>query len=285
LNELRNFLEEMKDDDEGDEGDGTTGGLAIQLEAERLERTRLQEELEGLEQKRRQELEAFRELEKLGADLTARLCNVERSLEPVCDLLELRPRSAADDSVFAKLPAPLRLVFSKFETCAKEGGVTVSVEASSAAAVAKEGDEVVEPAEKRRRLEALPSEEVVVRVQVSADQQAAVLHFANPSQSLVTVAVEGGSGEALLEDLWPEDEGRNAALLTLLPGAELAKGGRPYGWAQVLCGLREDALSNVPALFAMDGVTANDVVTRVRAKLARGVSAPAASPEDSEGKN
>lgn len=291
LNKLRSFLEGFEEEDETEEldatnaeGDATKSRLAVQLEAERLERTRLATELEGLEARHREALEAFVQRERLGAELTAKLTEVDRALEPVCNLLALRPGQATSDQA-SKLPAPLRLVNSKFQAIASlgpEAGVTVTIEESGTPTIelssTKSSEDASEAPEKRRKIEV---SELVYIISVEIKQvdgpQACKLRFANPSQSIITVASEGFGGETLLEDLWLEDDGRHSVLLSQLPSAELAKAStwRPYAWAQVLAGLREDALTAVPALFATSGVTANDVVLRVRNKL-KG-TAPASS--------
>merc|ERR1712014_371618 len=106
-----------------------------------------------------------------------------------------------------------------------------------------------------------------VKISGSSSQETATLQFANPSQSLVTVAIEASAGESLLEDLWPEDDGRHGTMTSLLPSSVLEKGCRPYGWAQILAGLREEALAAIPTLYAMGAIKAEDVVARIQAKL------------------
>lgn len=279
LNELRPLLDGFKEDeDEENEidadpaADGSKTRLAGQLEAEKLERSRLAEELEVQEKLRKAEMEAFREREKLGAELTVKLTAVERSMEPVIDLLQLRPQTG-NDGIVTKLPAPLRLVYSKFEAlAAKEGGLSISIEETSTSADAA----AVPPPEKKRRLEVAEPEKLLIAVKISHGAGEVTLHFANPCQSLVTVAIAQGT-DGLLDDLWPEDDGRNSAVLSLLPGAALEKGiGRPYGWAQVLAGLREEALTAAPNLHAMEGVEATQVIAKLRVKLAGNPAAQAA---------
>eukprot|EP00931_Biecheleriopsis_adriatica_P107433 TRINITY_DN81777_c0_g1_i1.p1 TRINITY_DN81777_c0_g1~~TRINITY_DN81777_c0_g1_i1.p1 ORF type:complete len:436 (+),score=111.40 TRINITY_DN81777_c0_g1_i1:52-1308(+) len=276
LNLLRPLLEGFQDEGQDEALDATgSSRLAGQLEAERLERTRLGEELEGLEKKRRAEMVAFAEREKLGSELTAKLAAVDRALEPVCDLLEVRPRTGTEDGLASKLPAPLRLVFSKFSAIEKEQKITVTIEEvpSEKPAEPAAGTEEAPP-EKRRRTEAEP-EQLSVAVKI---QDAATVRFTNPSQSLVAADAEGSSGENLLDDLWPEDDGRHGAVIALLPSAALEKGGRPYGWAQILAGLREEALAAVPALYAMESIKADEVVSRIRSKLQAAGTNGKASP-------
>jgi len=302
LTKLRPSLEgfdEEEDDDDVDEGDdrddnGNPKGLAACLEAERLERARLASELETLDRQKVKDLEAFRECERRTTQLTSRLSDVERALEPVCNLIDLKPRSAGvaplpDSGILAQMPTPLRLIFSKFDALAAFGpqrGVSVRVEVPE---VARDEVGPGPPPEKRPRVEAAadggassktpsaPGAAVAVCVEIALDgagaEKALVLRFTSPGPSAASVAVEGGSdgSASLLDGLWPEEEeAQGAALGTAAgaaPGARPA-GSRAYAWLQVLAGVRERALSAAPALIMAGGVTASDVVQRVRARAA-----------------
>merc|ERR1712232_361891 len=157
-----------------------------------------------------------------------------------------------------------------------EGGVTVSIEGSHPG-----GEDGKPPPEKRARLdtngdsktEGHPTEvPLTARVEITSGTgpgvAKATLHFAAPLPSLITVSCEGSSCETLLEGLWPEDDGRNANLTAnLSAGATMTSPGRPYGWAQILAGLREQVAAVAPGLLTVDGVTASDVVLRVRSRL------------------
>jgi len=289
LNKLRPLLEgaptEEEEEQEEEEGEGEEGSieatgtdLAAHLEAERVKRATLFEELETLERQKAKDLKAFREVAEVSDDLGKRLRTVEQALEPVCDRLDLRVRPAGlaqpcAEPLAQQLPQPLRLVLAKFDILAAFGpsaGVAVSVEAGGAV----DGQP---PPEKRARVEAgaaaaaAPAQGVRVELDGAGGQAPkAVLRFACPHHSLVTVAAEGC--ETLLDGLWPGDDGRQAGLLALLPADEAAAAapaaGRPYGWAQILAGLRETLLVEAPGLQQADGVTAADVVHRVRARTA-----------------
>jgi len=211
-------------------------------------------------------MEALREREQLGSELLLRLRSVETALEPVCDLLELRPRPQNPNHPAGnlhKLPAPLRVIFSKFDTLATfgtQGGVSVKIDTA-----------VAEPPEKRQRLEGGVSPgplDVLVTINcpaASSDGAKAVhLRFTHPSLSVVAVACEGATDASVLDALWPDDDG-HGPLAASLPSATV---GRPYGWAQILAGLRDEAVVVLPSLSSAPAVTATDVVLRVRAKVA-----------------
>lgn len=249
-------------------------GLAARLEAERLERLRLAGELEALEQRKGKDLEALREHERLGAELSSKLRAVEKALEPVCDLIDVRPRPQAAAVLpqgLAQLPTPLRFIFSKFDALASFGadsGVVVRLQESA------DGSEDA-PAAKRQRTEAEGDSKfsarsaVVVEIsQAGGGGQASQLRFAcvDKGGAVVSVAVEGGAGDPLVENLWPEDDGRSPPLVTLANSSGACTG-RPFFWAQVLAGLRDCLVTRAPALMAVDTVSALDVVTRVRARM------------------
>lgn len=275
LSKLRPLLEGNVPEDEEEEGmAGQTGdqtasshGLAARLQAEMEERSRLAAELSKFETVKTKAVEGFRERERLSVELVSRLKAVEATLEPVCNLLQVRPRPSDSGSPegLTSLPASLRLVYSKFDTLAAFGtnaGVAVKIEVS-------QSYEADSADEKRRRREGQSA--VVVEIsEGSESKEAFVLKFLSPNTSLVTVAAKGPEGTALLGKLWPEDDGNNPALTSLLPGDAAAAAeamGRPYGWAQVLAGLREVSLVAAPAFANLEAVTATDVVLKVRAAL------------------
>lgn len=256
-------------------GDQAPSSLAARLQAEMEERSRLATELAALDERKAKAFEAFRERERLSIELVSRLKNVEVALEPVCNLLELRPRLCdipSPDSLVC-LPASLRLVYSKFETLAafgQSGGVAVKVEVAEPPVAS---NETMARPEKRPRAEA--TYVVVVEIEPAAPatqgSEAVVLRFMSPNTSLVTVAAKGPGADGMLAKLWLEDDGSNPALASLLPGdAADDSFGRPYAWAQVLAGLRDVALMGAPSLLSMDTVTATDVALRVRSALKKG---------------
>lgn len=247
-------------------------GLALRLETEKIKRADLCRALEGLEQEKSKDLENFRDVAKISDELSVRLRAVEQALEPVCDLIEYRPRPTSlgqpvNDESSAQLSPALQLVFAKFDVLAAFGprlGVTVSIEAGT--------EEGKPPPEKRARVEgagAQPSPRAIC-VAISGDSSGicddvTTLCFAQPHPSLVTVSLEGDSSHALLEGLWPGDDGRHPSLTALIPTG-VPGHGRPYGWAQILAGLRAGLLVTAPMLQTAEGVTAADVVQRVRAR-------------------
>merc|ERR1712232_404441 len=107
-----------------------------------------------------------------------------------------------------------------------------------------------------------------VLVEIGADDtslgKAIKLRFMCPNPLHVTVAIEGSKDEnkQLLDGLWPEPLGAMS-----LPESE--PGSHVYDWVQVLAGLRESTLSAAPTLLMAAGVTASDVVLRVRARMAK----------------
>jgi len=287
LNRLKPLLEgageeedEEEDGEQQEEGEngeekvpGAGSALAARLEAERVKRCSLFAELEALEQKKAKDVEAFREVTKVTDELFTRLGAVEKALEPVCDILPLRPRptgvAQANGESLAQLSSPLQIVYAKFDVLAAFGTTT----SGSVAVRAEGGEDGKPPPEKRAKLESGAAAERrpqgTVCVEISCGKAAkVVLRFASPHESLVTVAAEGEGGDALAEKLWSGDDGGNASLAAMLPSGEAAAPGRPYGWAQVLAGLRETLLVQAPALQPAEGVTAADVVQRVRARVA-----------------
>lgn len=275
--------QEEEEEEESAANDGAATGLARRLEAERLERAKLSEELEALEKRMAADLEAFREQERLSSELASRLRAAELALEPVCDLLELRPRpgGATPPPGLSRLPVPLQLVFAKFEVLAAFGadaGVSVQLEAGGSVEVA--GPKDGEPPEKKPRLEGAGAVKVSIAFAPGRGKNgpAATLNFsctalaAGGGAALVGVQGEGIASEALLEGLWPEDDGRVGPLVAAAAAAGVA--GKAFGWAQVLAGLRDKAVpllagsSTGGPLSTGASVTAGDVVQRLRARLA-----------------
>lgn len=249
----------------------TGGRLAELLEAERLGRAHLAEELAVLEARKEAEREELRKSERAGSNLTSKLRVAELALEPVCDLLELQMgQEDEDSSQVEQLPTPLRLVFSKFRSLVSSGVKSVSIEGLL------ERAEDGEPPEKRAKTEATSSASVRVEIAGAEGAEAAILRFTSPTERLVSVAVEGSVGggtDGLLSNLWPEDDGQHPDVTSLLPvdlqtSAEEAVQ-RPFGWAQVLAGLREVALASAPQLLTIASVKAADVVEKVRERLAK----------------
>jgi len=253
----------------GEGGSRPRKGLALRLETEKNRRADLCRELEGLELEKSKDLENFRGVAKISDELSARLCAVEQALEPVCDLIEYRPRPTSlgqplSHENLAELSPALQLVFAKFDVLAAFGprmGVTVSIDAAT--------EDGKPPPEKRARVDGAQSSLSAVCVAISSDSSGTsddvtTLRFGQPHPALVTVSLEGDSSHALLEGLWPGDDGRHSGFTALLP-AGMPGPGRPYGWAQILAGLRASLLVTAPALQTAEGVTAADVVQRVRA--------------------
>jgi len=283
-------------DADGDAPEGTAGrlgGLARHLEAEKRERARLEGELEGLEEQQKRDLEELREGERRSAELVTRIRAAERALEPVCDLLELRARPEEaepplDRGIWEQLPTPLRLVFTKFDVLAAfsgEEGVSVRVALDEEEPEAAQ-DRQQPPAAKRARVEgggcSGGSGAPCICVDIASGGEVACLRFTNPHASIVKVHVEGtlgaDGGASLLSGLWPDDHG-GAALLPMPKDITIrerltAAPGRPYYWAQVLAGLREQvvlppgSVGLASPFLAMESVWAMDVLTRVRARMA-----------------
>jgi hypothetical protein len=244
----------------------------LRLETEKNRRADLCKELEGLEQEKSKDLENFRDVAKISDELSTRLRSVEQALEPVCDLIEYRPRPTSlgqplNHEHVSQLSPALQLVFAKFDVLAAFGprmGVTVSIDAAT--------EDGKPPPEKRARVDGAgphPSLRAVC-VAISGDSSGTcddvtTLRFGQPHPSLVTVSLEGDSSHALLEGLWPGDDGRHSGFTSLFPTG-MPGPGRPYGWAQILAGLRAGLLVTAPALQTAEGVTAADVVQRVRAR-------------------
>jgi len=270
-----------EEDAEGEQSAGQNGeggsrprkGLALRLEIEKNRRADLCRELEGLELEKSKDLENFRDVAKVSDELSSRLRAVEQALEPVCDLIEFRPRPTClgqplshENSV--QLSPALQLVFAKFDALAAFGpgmGVTVSIDTAS--------EDGKPPPEKRARVDGAGAQPSIraVCVAISGDSSGTcddvTLRFGQPHPSLVTVSLEGDSSHALLECLWPGDDGRHSGFAALLP-AGMPGPGRPYGWAQILAGLRSSLLVTAPGLLTAEGVTAADVVHRVRTRSA-----------------
>jgi len=262
-----------------------TTSLAKRLEVEHEERARLAGELDGLARQRSADVDAFVETQNFSGDLAAKLLSAEVALEPVCDLLELRPRKRGAPSASATLahvPTPLRLLYSKFEVLASFGaaaGISVELEGCGADASGSEP-----PAKKARSVDGK-----IVRVLVD---KAVSLRFscadaavgdgsadAAPAAPIVGVSCVGGVGDSLLENLWPGDDGTSGALAIAATAAGVT--GRAYGWAQVLAGLRSTTtvlLDGTPSsalagpLADGGAVVASEVVRRLRAKLPKGKS-------------
>mmetsp|Transcript_11357 Transcript_11357/g.28613 ORF Transcript_11357/g.28613 Transcript_11357/m.28613 type:complete len:506 (-) Transcript_11357:225-1742(-) len=280
---------EAEDQAEKDQGDGKPAvtRLTKWLEIEGQERARLAADLQELELEKASHVEAFRDTETFGTDLTSKLQAAELALEPVCNLLELRPRpdtAAAQPEGLSRLPSPLRLVYSKFDmlaTFGMDGGVTVKLEAPEQAKSSEE------PPEKKPRVEAS-----VVRVGIAAapgkqqasDGKVVTLCFACPpaangaaNGAAATLVGVSSEDDALLETLWADDDGRTGGLASAAASANVP--GRAYGWAQVLAGLRDRAVavvagagsgSNSGGPLAEGGsVVASDIVQRVRDRLSR----------------
>eukprot|EP00747_Dinoflagellata_sp_TGD_P210083 gnl/TRDRNA2_/TRDRNA2_83413_c1_seq1.p1 gnl/TRDRNA2_/TRDRNA2_83413_c1~~gnl/TRDRNA2_/TRDRNA2_83413_c1_seq1.p1 ORF type:complete len:456 (-),score=123.61 gnl/TRDRNA2_/TRDRNA2_83413_c1_seq1:62-1396(-) len=271
---------EQEDVDADLAADANGGTLATRLEKERVERLRLAGELEALEKQKALELQAFRERQEHNEDLLEKLRKVEKALEPVCDLIELRPPAigatpAVDPGKAMKLPLPLQLILTKFQALMSfgaEGGVSVAMEVGtpSAASASAAASESGEPPEKRAKTEAPDGSYVDVRIDLpGSKKQVAHLRFTNMHTSIVTVAVQGDAGDALLEYLWPEDSGRGPLAIHLAAAPLQGQiSGRPYLWAQVLGGLRERAVTIAPGLADFGHVAAADVVQRLRARSA-----------------
>lgn len=241
-------------------------GLMARLESEHAERVRLATELAKQEAQKKEDLGALRAREQISADLAARLRIVDEALEPVCGLLELRsePDLGTPESLASQLPEPLRLIHAKFSTLAALGdsGVNVAVEGVHHAS----GDGP--PPEKRPRLEgsaAVPTVCVDIAPSVGSDKADALarLRFTAPRDNLVAVAGEGRASGTVLDSLWSHDNG-TGSLTKLSPVPTV---GRPYYWAQVLAGLREHLVSAAAAHVVVDGVSATDLVLRLRERL------------------
>eukprot|EP00932_Pfiesteria_piscicida_P019979 SRR837773.6799.p3 GENE.SRR837773.6799~~SRR837773.6799.p3 ORF type:complete len:100 (-),score=11.18 SRR837773.6799:87-386(-) len=85
--------------------------------------------------------------------------------------------------------------------------------------------------------------------------------------AIVGVSCSGGP-DGVLDNLWPHDDGMSGPLAAA--GSKLA--GRPYGWAQVLGGLRHETAVLLGGVAGVGGpladgsaVVAADLVQRLRA--------------------
>lgn len=265
LNKLRPMLEGEgagEEDEEAEANGNVSNSLAARLEAERAKRTSLFAELETLEQQKAKDLEAFQEISQFTNGLFTRLRSVEQALEPVCDLLPFKPRSAQSTAEgWLQLPSTLQLVHRKFDVLTAFGSGSVALRIQAA-------EDAKPPPEKRTKVEGAtastkPPASVFVEI-ACAKGNKVLLQFSSPLPSLVTVAVEGDGNDAILEVLWPGDDGKNPNLVAMLPTGDAVPPGRPFGWAQILAGLRETLVAEAPALQSAEGVTAADVVQRVR---------------------
>jgi len=271
LTKLRPVLEGMDriTEDQEEEGANGVGPLASRLAAEREERERLAAELEELDKDKSTEIDAFMECQRHTNDVSEKLRAVEKALEPVCELIDMRRRPETaplrpGEEELMGLPGPLRLVFNKFDVLAAYGGGEVSVSAQ----VGGDG-----PAEKRRKLAdgggdaALAGAGAAVVVEITAPaeegtgQAVVAIRFSCPHAQLVAAEAERDGSDALLASLWPQDE------VIAAPEGVTVTSGKIYAWAQVLSGLRERSLCAIPAILAAEGVTASEVVQRVREKL------------------
>mmetsp|Transcript_36303 Transcript_36303/g.82238 ORF Transcript_36303/g.82238 Transcript_36303/m.82238 type:complete len:335 (-) Transcript_36303:798-1802(-) len=100
------------------------GELPSLMETERQERSGLEEELHKMEAVQGKEAEALCSQERHSSELLEKLALVEKAMEPVSNLLELRPRQASSSApaeAVAELASPLRLIFSKFDTLSAFG--------------------------------------------------------------------------------------------------------------------------------------------------------------------
>jgi len=278
LRPLLNFPEGTDEESSDvDASDGAPDGaslmrsaIAVSLEAEHSARAQLEGELEALEAQRAQSLQALREREEFSSELASRLRNVERALEPVIDLLELRPKQDRipgapplpdEAGAMAQLSTPLRLIFSKFDALAATGAEGGSVTAHIESVSSFDCDRGEQPQEKRARREGSTSRSATVRVDIDATEGGEMvrLYFTNPQPSVITVACKD---ESLISGLWQDDDGRALAAALTAPTT-----GQPYYWAQVLAGLRQRCPMVLQTLVQMEAVSATDVVQRVRARL------------------
>eukprot|EP00929_Paragymnodinium_shiwhaense_P017475 TRINITY_DN12677_c0_g1_i1.p1 TRINITY_DN12677_c0_g1~~TRINITY_DN12677_c0_g1_i1.p1 ORF type:complete len:492 (+),score=96.36 TRINITY_DN12677_c0_g1_i1:109-1584(+) len=273
------------------------------LQTEGVERTRLAAVREALETEKIRELKEVQEKQSCSADLAAKLRAVERALEPVCDLIELKGKPAtavaasAKPELVARLPEELRLIYAKFQVLASygpESGISVHVDDTLTSAPDANG----EPQAKRPRTataKAPPSvcieianESAGMPVQFGSEPDKLVrLLFSEgaktvpvteapapgeePRQTtIVTVMVEGSAGDSTLGAMWAGDDGQGPLAKLLPSGATV---GRPYGWAQILAGCRAQGAALAPQTFALPslqaGITASDIVHKVREHLAK----------------
>jgi len=282
---------EAEDQAEKDQGEGKAAPtrLAKWLTVEGQQRANLLEELEDMERAKLFYVDAFKGMGQFGTDLAAKLQKAKVALEPVCDHIDLRPRPeidllAPEPVNLTVLPAPLRLVYLKFDTLAafgKEAGVTVQIERVEPGSLLQGG----EPPAKKARLERVTR---CVRVDIAAapgkdtpaDAKTVTIRFvASPTAGYSSCSIPAlligvcGEDEPLLDSLWPDDEARSGEMSASAKTSEVP--GRIYGWVQVLAGLRERVLPLVynPAkiggpLSEGGSVVASDVVQRVRDRLA-----------------
>lgn len=261
--------------------------LRKRLETENKERARLEVKLTALDLEKTQELEQLRGREALGVELAKHLLAVHRALEPVCNLVELKVRPptsapAADPAAVTALPDCLRLVLAKFDVLASfgtVGGVSLRLEteeeAEAVAALgdgeAKDGD-ASEPPAKKAKAEATSRTNVVVNVLGEPDaaegsRKPMDITFRSCKPPLVVVSAHGANSEGLLEALWPDDNGQGPLSKHMGDSAV----GRPFGWAQVLAGARDEAAALEPATMGHASleanVTASEVVRRLRERL------------------
>jgi len=242
------------------------GELPSLMEAERQERSSLEEQLHKMEAVRARDSEALQNQERHSNELLEKLASVEKAMEPVSNLLELRPRQAGSSvsaEALAELPAPLRLIFSKFDTLSAFGsssGVSVRIEDPHGADSA--------PPAKRQKVS---SENGSRTASVCVESKGVTLRFSlvagsSSSKPTVVVVVAEGCGDTILGSLWPEDDGKSGPLFSSIDTSSAKKTGLPYLWAQVLGGLRDQLLildrSSLP-----EAVSAAEVLQRVRAKL------------------
>lgn len=304
-------LEEEEEEDEDKDGeDASLDGkpmvtsLSKRLQTEQEERTWLAQELERFEKAKASAVAEFRERDQFSADLAKKMQAAELALEPVCDILELRPHPRGTQAQAVPvgvelMPTPLRLLFSKFQALSvADGGVAVELEdfpggTDASKVVAVEPSTNGEPPAKKPRLASSgavrvsiassPGKDAEVVLRFSCAPAASAGGNANSSTTAAEAAApcligvsceaDADAGDGVIESLWLDDDGRAGALPSAAEAANLT--GRAYGWAQVLAGLRERSLSILGSAGGCSGgplasgttVAASDVVQRVRAAL------------------
>lgn len=258
--------------------------LAKRLNVEFEERKRLAEEFDSLTKKKLADLRAFADVDRYNKDMFSKLRSAELALEPVCNLLELRPRPTSSTKtapdLSSQFPDPLRLICSKFDVFSAfgdAGHVSVKTEPRTIS-----GSADGEPAQKKAKLAAESS--AAVRVTLTGAKTELCLVFAcgpnsasGGAAAMVGVSCEGASGYTTLDNLWPDDDGRSGPLASAAAQANVP--GRVYRWVQVLAGLRDQvAFFQIndngigAAKDCSEKVVASEVIGRIRKRLSNQTS-------------